>query len=273
MRWLGGLAATWLLTAPMSATRVAAQEGACPSHIILTEVSHPVPLFYARGTRTLRNPDDFEFMAAVLAAHTEYTLIELVPRLAVEEPGGAALGTARAEAVLEAMVARGVARERLMVGTPRLGRLRNTSEDESSVRFEVRASDAPRAPLCHHPFPGCSASDANASSILERVYFEARSAALSDAVPMLDAVALTLLESPSLRDVRVVGHRTSDEAPTLARARVEVVIARLISLGIDRARLVLVDGGVDPEATRPELTRVVRFEVPRPPTCRPQPPR
>lgn len=77
--------------------------------------------------------------------------------------------------------------------------------------------------------------------IPERVTFDADSAALSpDATSVANAVAKRMQADPTLECVGVVGQSAPGESPSLAEARAHAVKELLISLGVDRGRLLTI---------------------------------
>ena len=79
--------------------------------------------------------------------------------------------------------------------------------------------------------------------ILDRVPFELRSARIqSRVVPILEAVAQTLIANPGMESTRVHGHALASEprAARLAEARARAVLEALVALGVDASRLSMI---------------------------------
>jgi outer membrane protein OmpA-like peptidoglycan-associated protein len=89
----------------------------------------------------------------------------------------------------------------------------------------------------------------------ENLWFDYNSITIPAAsAPLLEEVAATLLTHPEITSVQVVGHTDDQGTPafnnTLSTRRAEAVIAKLVTLGVDRARLAAVGQG----ATAPAST-------------------
>lgn len=221
----------------------------CANHIILTEAwGPPVIRFADDGTEAIF-PSDLDFMAAVVVAHTEYARVEVAGSARRGERDPAALSAARAEAVVAALVARGVAPERLTASS------HGASDEGATARFIV-TREGSGYPLCNTPFPGCEPS-ALSLYILERISFPRSSAAIEDGQGLvLDAVGATLSGNPQIDRLEVLGHAARGERPrALALARANAVIEALVARGVARERLVPVDAGSAPG----DEGRLVRF--------------
>jgi outer membrane protein OmpA-like peptidoglycan-associated protein len=83
-------------------------------------------------------------------------------------------------------------------------------------------------------------SDVGSIMILEKIYFATRSADVgAESLPILDAVAATLLGNPQITSMRVGGHAASNEPDgwALSLARAGAVRAALIERGVPASRL------------------------------------
>lgn len=224
-------------------------EDGCPDcgSIVLTAAWEPPPIVFVEGTTTLTNDRPLDFMAGVIAAHVDYASVTLVGSMITGEPHTDGLGIARAEVVRAALVARGIAIERLVAvaGT----------RDAAEVRFEVRREGPPH-PLCNTPFPGCDAEHVSAAMPEPPVFFARRSVALDPAAE--EAVArlvATMTRHPLLGPIEVEGRAARDErgGAELSLRRAEAVVAAMVAHGIAAERLVAIGGG------RGDDERTVRF--------------
>ena len=103
--------------------------------------------------------------------------------------------------------------------------------------------------------------------ILDRVFFRPRATQFeARLIPVVEAVAATIVGNPQLREVAVVGRGTRQEGERVARARAQAVIDVLVARGVEPTRLTLrteIEG-------RGDEARQVWFEIVR---ADPPPPR
>jgi len=103
--------------------------------------------------------------------------------------------------------------------------------------------------------------------ILDRIYFRPGDAApRPESLPIVDAIATTLLGNPDILLVEVAGHSDAREGdPQLSRRRAEVVAAELVRRGVDPARLRPVGYGashpIDPRTDELAFERNRRIEL------------
>jgi len=131
------------------------------------------------------------------------------------------------------------------------------------------ATPAPRATGCA-AIEATSEQDrlkdahAQAPSMPERFQFDADSSSLSpDATDAANKVAKRLLADPSLECLAVVGQITNGESPSLAEARAHAIKELLISMGVERSRLLTIavtanvyGSGSKPQDPEPKDRRV-----------------
>ncbi len=105
-------------------------------------------------------------------------------------------------------------------------------------------------------------------TILDHIYFAARSSEIrEESLPIVDAIAQTLIGNPNLTSVRVSGHASSDEPDTwgLSAERAGAVRAALIARGVQPGRLLAVPFAdtqpVDPRPTAEGRERNRRVDM------------
>jgi OOP family OmpA-OmpF porin len=96
------------------------------------------------------------------------------------------------------------------------------------------------------------ATTAHALRILERIYFKKGSDVVQkEAKPILEAIAAVMKGQPEIKRVAVIGNASIDEHPVamerfnLSVNRSRAVIEVLVSLGVERSRLVVAGDGSD----------------------------
>jgi len=94
--------------------------------------------------------------------------------------------------------------------------------------------------------------------ILDHVYFRPRATVTeSRQMPIVEAVAATLVGNPEVLEVAVIGRSTPQEGERVARARAQGVMDSLVTNGVESARLTL---RIEVEGRGPEAHQVF-FEI------------
>lgn len=175
-------------------------------------------------------------MAATLLARTEEVRVEVTGAAAVDEGDWQKLSSARAKAVVDALVGLGVDAKRLTI----VERKSPADGDVSRhVQFAtVERTKTPNA-LCELPFRGFRELVWD----IPPIYFAKNSAEPQKiAEAQLRGVAVSLHEHPGYEKVEVRGLFSADEkdGPALAKRRAEAVVEGLVKVGVSREMVVMV---------------------------------